>query len=100
MIMSLAVLAASAQVSLDSSDNHPYFGVRASLDITAPGDLKAQKVSLDVFNPGAGFSIGAIYNIPVVANLYFEPGLSLFYNTSGLDLDTAFDDFEASGSPA
>lgn len=74
-----AALTSSAQADLfDNPDNHPYFGARVSLDITsAAGGNKGW------YDNGAGFSFGAIYNIPLYKNLYFEPGLSVFYNTIG-----------------
>lgn len=60
----------------DNPDNKDYFGVRIGVDITStPGP------GSDTYSNGAGFSVGAVYNIPVYKNLYVEPGLSLFYDT-------------------
>lgn len=71
--------AASAQNYLyENPDNKPYFGARLGLDVTSTAGE-----TYDVYNNGAGFNVGAIYNISVVKNFYFEPGLSLFYNTFG-----------------
>lgn len=39
----------------------------------------------------SGFSIGGFYDIPLTESIYFEPGLSLFYNTIGLDEIVAID---------
>lgn len=69
---------------VDNPDNAPYFGVRIGVDISST----AGQV-YDTYNNGAGFTIGAIYNIPVYKNLYFEPGLSLFYNTFGFTVATS-----------
>jgi len=81
-LMLSAGLCASAQSSVvNNPANRGYFGVRASLDVACPGDYKAGNLSVDMYNPGAGFSAGAIYNMPLVANLYFEPGVNLYYNT-------------------
>lgn len=83
--------AASAQNYLyENPDNKPYFGVRFGLDVTSTAGE-----TLNVYNNGAGFHIGAIYNIPVVKNFYFEPGLSLFYNTFGEELISAAGDAPA-----
>lgn len=83
--------AVSAQnLLLENPDNKPYFGARLGLDVTSTAGAPE-----DTYNNGAGFNIGAIYNIPVVKNFYFEPGLSLFYNTFGQEitvLDHAPDD--------
>lgn len=70
--------AASAQSYMfDNPENRTYLGVRASLDVTSAANGGA------MFSNKAGFSVGAVYNIPVVANFYFEPGLSIFYDTFG-----------------
>ena len=34
-----------------------------------------------VLGKGSGFTVGAIYNLPLVANLYLEPGVTLAYTT-------------------
>lgn len=76
-VVAIAGLTASAQnVVVDNPDNHPYFGARVALDINS--------YSGKGFSNGAGFSIGGVYNAPLYKNLYFEPGLSLFYNTVGV----------------
>lgn len=59
-------------------DNHAYFGARLGVDISSTGGSNT-----GVYNNGAGFTVGAVYNMPIYNNLYFEPGLSLFYNTFG-----------------
>lgn len=83
--LGVMALTASAQNDIfDNPDNKAYFGVRAGLDISAPGDLKLNNLKIDGFKPGAGFNVGAIYNIPVVANFYVEPGIGLFYSTFGV----------------
>ncbi len=68
----------------DNPDNRPYLGARIGLDIMTPGDVSADRVHVGVYKPGAGFDAGAIYNIPLWKNLYFEPGLSLYYNSFGM----------------
>lgn len=61
----------------DNPENHAYFGVRAGLDISSAANGGA------MYSNKPGFTLGAVYNIPVVMNFYFEPGLHLFYNTFG-----------------
>lgn len=68
---------AGQSVVLSNPDNAPRWGIRASLDISVPGKIGGTKV----FHNDAGFSAGVVYQLPMVANLYFEPGLSLFYDT-------------------
>lgn len=72
--------AASAQEAtlFDNPDNHAYFGARLGVDISSTGGSNT-----GVYNNGAGFTVGAVYNVPLYKNLYFEPGLNLFYNTFG-----------------
>ncbi len=83
--LALTAVAAQAQVSFESDDNAPYFGVRLGLDITCPGDIKNDKFSVDLYKAGAGFDAGVIYNIPLWKNLYFEPGAKFYYSTMGCD---------------
>lgn len=80
-IAALAATGANAQRIINNPDNKPFWGIRASLDISNPTELKYDDFKFDAFDKGVGFSVGAVYNIPIVANLYFEPGVSLFYNT-------------------
>lgn len=84
-------MSASAQADLfENPDNHAYFGARIALDISSTADGNSY------YSNGAGFSIGAIYNIPLYKNLYFEPGLSIFYDTFGTETNANNPD----GTPA
>ncbi len=87
-----ALLPASAQDIFESSNNRPYLGLRAGLDLTCPGKWDGMKL----YKTGAGFDLGAIYNIPVWKNLYFEPGLMLYYSTVGSDVTVMADDLQSS----
>lgn len=78
LALALAALGAFTVSAQDYSSNSPYFGVRASLDISAPSSDPG-----NLYKNGVGFSVGAIYNYPVGGNFYFEPGASLYYNTWG-----------------
>ena len=60
----------------DSPDNAPYLGVRLGFDI-----VSLQSPS-EVYGNRGGIEIGAVYNMPLWKNLYFEPGVSLFYNSA------------------
>lgn len=72
-------ISASAETSymFDNPDNRPYLGARVAVDITTAANGGGN------YSSNTGFSAGAIYNIPLYMNLYFEPGLSVFYNTFG-----------------
>lgn len=84
----LAATGASAQTVVNNPANHAYFGIRGALDITTPNKVNLTKnTDADVFGSSPGFSLGMIYNQPVVANFYVQPGLSLYYNTTGIDHD-------------
>lgn len=69
----------------NNPNNHGYFGVRLSGDIVCPGKFNVNvggvKIGQKAFKNGGGFEVGGIYNIPVVSNLYIEPGLKFFYNS-------------------
>lgn len=81
-IISLLLLSAVSTVAraqdflLDNPDNRPYLGVRIGVDVMA-----LQSPS-DMYGNSGGFFVGAIYNMPLWKNLYFEPGLHLFYNSA------------------
>ena len=78
-----STFAGSAQTVVNNPGNTSYFGFRASLDIPCPGDVKVGDIKSDIYKNGIGFSAGFIYNIPVVANFYIEPGVSYYYNATG-----------------
>ena len=78
----LSILPVFAQSSIvNNPDNKAYFGLRVGGEITCPGKISAGSIGLKVFNNGGGIEFGGIYNVPVVANFYIEPGLKLYYNT-------------------
>lgn len=89
--MALICLTGAAMYAQDrlfnNPDNKAYFGIRVGGEITCPGDVKSGNVGVSVFNNGGGVEFGGIYNIPVVANFYIEPGLKLYYNTYSLKDD-------------
>ncbi len=85
MSLVLACLSITAQSSIfNNPDNKPYFGVRVGGEVTCPGDISAYNVGLGIFKNGGGIEFGGIYNLPVVANFYIEPGLKLYYNAYSL----------------
>ena len=61
-----------------------------SIDASIPGDVKNtignSTFSQDLFGTGGGISLGGVYNIPVVANLYVEPGVDLYYHTNSINI--------------
>lgn len=78
-------LLASAQNIFDSADNHRFFGVRASYELSCPTDVKFHKLKHDILGNSSGFNLGVIYNLPMWKNLYFEPGVNIYYNTYSCD---------------
>ena len=76
----LSLTAASAQTLYNNEDNHAYFGARAGLDISSASE------GHNVFSNGVGFSIGAVYHLPVKMNFYFEPTIHIFYDTFGCSI--------------
>jgi len=88
------VMAAFASVSMtaqnsitNNPDNKAYFGFRVGGEVTCPGEISAGNINMSIFKSGGGIEFGGIYNIPVVANFYVEPGLNFFYNTYSLKDD-------------
>lgn len=91
MSMALTVLAGATALAqntvVNNPDNKAYFGVRVGGEVTCPGKITADNVGISVFKNGGGVEFGGVYNVPVVANFYIEPGLKLFYNTYSLKKD-------------
>lgn len=71
----------------NNPDNEAYFGIRVAGEVTCPGDFKVGNMGLGMFSNGGGIEFGAVYNVPVVANFYVEPGLKFFYNSTPVDKD-------------
>lgn len=65
----------------NNPDNKFFVGVRVGGDVTMPGKMNADFISVDAFNSGGGIEAGAVFNVPIVANFYIEPGLKCFYDT-------------------
>ncbi len=76
--IALSALAAFGLYAQDRSGGS--FGVRAAWDLNSPS------TSLLGLGNGSGFSVGAVYNLPISKGWYFEPGLSFFYNTMSVDI--------------
>lgn len=84
--LSGAALSASAASTylFDNPENKTYFGARVGVDISSAANGGG------FYSNSPGFSLGAVYNIPVFMNLYFEPGLGIFYNTIGANYWDSF----------
>lgn len=74
-------MAAQDNSIVNNPDNKAYFGIRLGGEITCPGDVTSQGVGISAYKNGGGVELGGIYNMPVVANFYIEPGLKFYYNT-------------------
>lgn len=87
---------------MDNNNNKSYFGLRLSIDASIPTDVNYRinnlSLSTEMFGTGGGVSVGAIYNIPVVANLFIEPGVDLYYHTNSINIPNFFGDENASNT--
>lgn len=68
----------------DNPENKAFLGARFGLDVTAAANGD------NYYSSKVGFSMGAVYHIPVFMNFYFEPGVSVFYNPFGKSIVGAF----------
>lgn len=95
-IAAVAALTATAQDIFDNPNNRPYFGVRASYELACPTNISyaGNKIESTSLGNGSGFNLGVIYNLPMWKNLYFEPGVSLYYNTWSINKGFALDVLE------
>lgn len=64
---------------LNNPDNKAHFGVRVGAGLVCPSDVTSDGIGVSMFKTGLMTEIGAVYNFPVVANFYIEPGLMLNY---------------------
>lgn len=85
-----ATTAFAASPVVDNPNNKAYLGLRLSAEGVVPGNVNYGNISEKIFDSGAGVSIGAVYNQPIVANFTIEPGLELYYNTTKINLNDDF----------
>lgn len=102
LTVAATVFSAKAQDIFNNPDNHAFFGVRASYELACPGDVSFPNspTKLDLLNNSSGFNVGAIYNLPLWKNLYFEPGVAIYYNTWAIDKLTIADDMDQTPASA
>lgn len=85
LLVVLASVSAMAQNTIvNNPDNSAYFGIRVGGEVTCPGKISEDNMGISVFKNGGGVEFGGIYNFPVVANFYIEPGVKFYYNTYSL----------------
>lgn len=77
LAVAVAIPASADSLVVNNPENRPYFGARVSIDISSSANGGRY------YSSKPGFAVGAVYNIPVWKNLYFEPGLSVFYDVFG-----------------
>lgn len=86
---------ANARSVYNNPSNSARWGVRLSYELACPGDVKYDDVlKADLLGNGSGVSFGVAYNIPVIYNFYFEPGVTMAYNTYSINkaaIDKFFD---------
>lgn len=82
MLILPAMLTAAAMAADSTEDNSgPIWGVRATFDVNIPGKYHVADRSVKMFNTGYGGSVGAVCNLYLGNRFYFEPGVSLYYDT-------------------
>lgn len=91
-LLSVAPVFAQNRV-FNNPDNKGYWGLRLAGEVTCPGDVKVLNIGVSTFKNGGGVEFGGIYNIPVVANFYIEPGVKLYYNSYSIK-DGFVDNYE------
>lgn len=92
LVVAYCVNSANAYRIFRNPDNHKYFGVRLSYIKVTP-DLYIWEKPTDIekhyelFSSGNGVGIGGIFHLPIVANLYFEPGLDINFEKFNIKPD-------------
>lgn len=97
LAMLLGVFAGGAAQSVTNNPyNKAHWGVRLSYELACPGDVKFSDVMKgEFYGNSSGVSFGAVYNLPVIYNFYFEPGITIAYNTYSINrslIDGILDD--------
>lgn len=91
-LVAFAISSMAQDRIFNNPDNKAYFGIRVAGELTCPGKLSSDGFGIELFKKGGGVEFGGIYNLPLVANLYLEPGLKLFYNSYSSNDIWEFDD--------
>ena len=86
IVIALAFPAKAQDYLLDNPDNHAHFGVRLGLDVTSLVGNGNR------YGTQSGFNLAGIYNLPIWKNLYFEPGIGMFYDTATINAVYSVDD--------
>lgn len=71
------------------NDKRVNWGLKATVDAELPTKWHGEHNDIKMFNNGVGFTIGAISNISIAKNFYFEPGISFFLSQYRYDLIVA-----------
>lgn len=78
-IASISFTASAQAYLVNNPTNRPYWGLRVGVDISSTaGEI------IDQYSNAVGLTLGGVYNIPVWQNMYFEPGLTLYFDTFGM----------------
>ena len=85
LIIGLVLFCSNLNV-LPNDNNQVLWGLKASIDAELPGKWHGENISVQMYHPGVGFTIGGVSNIYLGKNFYFEPGLSFFYSQYKYDL--------------
>ena len=72
--------------------DNPFWGLRASVDVSSPGKWGVGNAKYKLFGPGAGVALSGVYNHPVGGGFYLEPGIGFFYDTMDADYDNTVPD--------
>ena len=82
-----AAIPGAAAMDLDG------LGVRTAMEVTIPSG------GHNIYDNGAGFTVGAVYDIPIYRAWSFEPGAMFFYNTMTCRNPTQIGDYFYDGAP-
>lgn len=77
----LVVMIACGTASVTAqNDASVQWGLKLSVGAELPGKWHGENNNVAMYRPGAGLAIGAVCNIYLGKNFYFDPGVSLFYS--------------------
>lgn len=77
----LVALIALGTASVSAQDDKSVaWGLKLSVGAELPSKWHGENASEAMYRPGVGFTVGAVSNIYLGKNFYFEPGVAFFYS--------------------
>lgn len=81
----MAMVCVCGAAAQESDRSRALWGVRASASMVMPGKWRGDAGAVKMYNNGFGLDLGAVCNIALGRNFFFEPCAGFFYETYAYD---------------